>query len=42
MFFFKIWKTAEPYIQNYLNWYHIQNHGEPLPQPEPLVQKCFH
>jgi hypothetical protein len=36
VFFIQIWKTAEPYIQKYLDWYYEQHDGEPLPQ------KCCH
>ncbi|CAF1208876.1 unnamed protein product [Rotaria sordida] len=29
-----IWKTAEPYIQNYHNYYYVKHHGEPLPKDD--------
>ncbi|CAF0952561.1 unnamed protein product [Rotaria sp. Silwood1] len=36
-----IWKTAQPYIQNYHNYYYVEHHGEPLPKAEILMKLIY-
>ncbi|CAF3775334.1 unnamed protein product [Adineta steineri] len=37
-----IWTKAEPYIQEYLNWYHTKKDGEPLPKQDVHQPECIH
>ncbi|UJR08832.1 hypothetical protein I4U23_013086 [Adineta vaga] len=38
----KIWKTAVPFMQDYLNWYHTKKDEEPLAKEDSTSHKCVH